>query len=41
MQKNQQQMRLKLLQKKKAIQKTAEPTGDLINNKIANKITKA
>ena len=26
--------------KKKSIQKTAEATGDLISNKIANKITK-
>ena len=25
---------------KRAIQKTAEPTGDLIGNKIANRITK-
>ena len=33
------QIRLKLLQKK-AIQKTAEATSDLITNKIANRITK-
>ena len=32
-------MHLKLLQKK-VIQKTAEATGDLIGNKIANIITK-
>ena len=34
------QMHLKLLQKR-AIQKPAESTGDLIGNKIANGITKA
>ena len=33
------QMHLKLLQKK-AIQKTAKVTGDLIGNKIADRITK-
>ena len=32
-------MRLKLFQKK-AIQKTSEATGDLVGNKIADKITK-
>ena len=29
------------MQTKKAIQKTEEPTGDLIGNKIADKIKKA
>ena len=38
MQKNQQQMQWKLLQKR-TIQKTAEKTGDLIGNKIADEIT--
>ena len=37
--KNLQEMHLKLLQKK-VIQKTAEATGDLIGNKIADKIRK-
>ena len=37
--KNLQQMHLKLFQKR-VIQKTAEATGDLIGNKIANRITK-
>ena len=32
---------LKQLQTKRAIQKTEEPTGDLIGNKIADKIKKA
>ena len=36
---NLQQMQLNILQKK-FIQKAAEATGDLIGNKIANKITK-
>ena len=37
--KNLQEMKLELLQKK-AIQKTAEAMGDLIGNKIADKIIK-
>ena len=37
---NQLQMHLKLLQEK-GIQKVAQETGDLIGNKIANKITKS
>ena len=36
---NLQQLHLKLLQKR-VIQKTAETTGDLIGNEIADKITK-
>ena len=36
---NLQQMQLKLVSKR-VIQKTAEATGDLIGNKIADKITK-
>ena len=36
---NLQQMHLKLLQKEQ-FEKTAEATGDLISNKIANKITR-
>ena len=39
MRNNVQQMQLNILQKK-VIQKTAEATGGLIGNKIANKITK-
>ena len=36
---NLQQMHLKLVQKKKKIQRTTEATGNLIGNKIANRIT--
>ena len=36
---NLQQMRLKLSNSKRAIQKAAEATGDLIVNEIANEIT--
>ena len=39
MRNNVQQLQLNILQKK-VIQKTAEATGGLIGNKIANKITK-
>ena len=35
------QIHLKLLQENGAIQKTLEAVGDLIGNKIADKITKA
>ena len=34
-------MHLKLIQKKKRFQNTSEANGDLIGNKIADKITRA